>query len=147
MRAGRWTSQARRRALVVLALLASSACETTPPPSPPVAVQPPPAALAPERKLYRQEGRASWYGDVHHGRKTASGDAFDKNAFTAAHRTLPFRSRLRVTNLENGRTVEVVVNDRGPYVRGRLIDLSEAAARALGFGPDGVALVRIEEAP
>ncbi len=139
------TSLPQRRVLLGLALLGVAACQAvppSPPPTPPVATEPQPPASEPQ--LYRQEGRASWYGDAHHGRKTASGDRFDKNALTAAHRTLPLGSRVRVTNLENGRTVEVVVNDRGPFVNGRLIDLSEAAARALGFAEDGLARVRVE---
>jgi rare lipoprotein A len=138
------------RAVAAASLLAASACETVAPPPP---APPPPAPVAPappsppEPRRYQDEGNASWYGAKHHGEKTASGAAFDKNALTAAHRTLPFDTRLRVTNLENGRTVEVVVNDRGPYVDGRLIDLSEAAARKLGFTEDGVVRVRIEELP
>ena len=138
------TSLPQRRVLLVLSLLGVAACQAAPPPpppTPPAATQHPPA---PEPQLYRQEGRASWYGDAHHGRETASGDRFDKNALTAAHRTLPLGSRVRVTNLENERTVEVVVNDRGPFINDRLIDLSEAAARALGFAQDGLARVRVE---
>jgi rare lipoprotein A len=124
-------------------LLLIPACQTAaPPPPPPAPSSPPPAP-----KLYQQEGEASWYGAKHQGRKTASGDTFDKNELTAAHRTLPFGARLRVTNLENGRTVDVVVTDRGPFVEDRLIDLSEAAARRLGFAKDGVERVRIEELP
>lgn len=104
------------------------------------------AAAAPIPVNYRARGEASWYGAWHQGRKTASGDAFDKNELTAAHRFLQFGSRLRVTNLQNGRCVEVVVSDRGPYIEGRIIDLSEAAARRLGMLEEGVAPVRIEEA-
>ncbi|HXG15373.1 MAG TPA: septal ring lytic transglycosylase RlpA family protein [Calidithermus sp.] len=88
-------------------------------------------------------GYASWYGHPHHGRRTASGEVFDRTALTAAHRTLPFGTRLLVTNLANGRSVEVRVNDRGPSVPGRLIDLSEAAAERLGARGDGVFAVRI----
>jgi rare lipoprotein A len=78
------------------------------------------------------------YGNDFAGRKTASGDLFDPKALTMAHRTLPFGTRVRVTNLENQRSVEVVVNDRGPFVSGRIADLSEAAARRIGMVYDGV---------
>ena len=103
-----------------------------------------PVVLAPAQPAYRQVGIASWYGDRHQGRMTASGEIFDQNRLTAAHRTLPLDSKARVTNLENGRSVEVTVNDRGPYVRGRVIDLSARAARELGIIRRGLALVRIE---
>lgn len=87
-------------------------------------------------------GRASWYGRGHHGRLTANGERFDMNALTAAHRTLPFGTRLHIVNLNNDRAVEVRINDRGPYVPGRIIDLSYAAARALGGVATGVIPVR-----
>jgi len=83
-------------------------------------------------------GRISMYGKDFAGRKTASGELFDPKALTMAHRTLPFGTRVRVTNLENQRSVEVVVNDRGPFVSGRIADLSEAAARRIGMTSDGV---------
>lgn len=89
-------------------------------------------------------GRASWYGKDFHGRPTASGEPYDMAALTAAHQTLPFGSRVRVTNLANGRSVVVVINDRGPYAEDRLIDLSHAAAKRLGIVEDGVAEVRID---
>lgn len=79
------------------------------------------------------EGIASWYGLTFHGRRTASGERFDMNAMTAAHPSLPFGTRVLVQNPSNGRSVVVRVNDRGPYVPGRIIDLSHAAARALGL--------------
>jgi rare lipoprotein A len=79
-----------------------------------------------------ETGVASWYGKQHHGRKTASGEAFDMEAFTAAHPKLPFGSWVRVRNLVNGRSVDVRINDRGPHLKRRVIDLSRAAARALG---------------
>ena len=81
-----------------------------------------------------ETGIASWYGGRFHGRKTASGEAFDMNALTAAHRKLPFGSWVRVRNLVNGRSVDVRINDRGPYIKQRVIDLSRAAAQALGVG-------------
>ena len=99
-------------------------------------------ALPPEPRAL-QTGKASWYGDAHHGRKTASGETFDMNALTAAHRTLPLGTRVLVTNLANGRSIEVRINDRGPMVSDRIIDLSFAAARALGGVGAGVLRVRI----
>ena len=88
-------------------------------------------------------GLASWYGQRHQGHATASGEIYDTNKLTAAHRTLPFGTRLRVTNVENGRSVVVRVNDRGPWVKDRVLDVSMAAARALGMIGDGVARVEI----
>ena len=93
---------------------------------------------------YSAVGRASWYGEPYHGRRTASGQIFDMYAFTAAHPTLPFGTRVRVTNLENGRSVVLVINDRGPFVRGRIIDVSRRAARSLGFERKGTVPVRVE---
>ena len=89
-------------------------------------------------------GIASWYGADWQGRKTASGARFDMRKLTAAHRSLPLNSRVRVTNLENGRSVVVRIIDRGPYVHGRAIDLSRAAAHDLGMVKEGIALVSIE---
>jgi rare lipoprotein A len=97
------------------------------------------AAPAPITILSR--GRASWYGAKFHGKRTSSGEAFDMNALTAAHPTLPFGTKLRVRNQANGREVVVRINDRGPHVRGRIIDLSKAAASALGFVRAGEARV------
>ena len=89
-------------------------------------------------------GLASWYGEPHHGQLTASGEIFDMTQLTAAHRTLPLGTRLRVVNLENGRIVRVRVNDRGPYVDGRVLDLSRTAARALDWVERGVVPVRLD---
>jgi rare lipoprotein A len=89
-------------------------------------------------------GQASWYGPGFHGKKTASGEVFDQGRLTAAHKTLPLGTKAKVTNLENGNSVEVEINDRGPYVGDRVIDLSRAAANALGFVESGLTLVRIE---
>jgi len=94
-----------------------------------------------------EEGEASWYGPGLYGRKTASGEVLRPGMLTAAHRTLPFGTCLRVTNLENGRAVEVRVNDRGPYAAGRILDVSEAAAGALGMRGRGVTRVRLERCP
>jgi len=91
-----------------------------------------------------QEGIASYYADEFHGRQTANGETFDMHALTAAHRTLPFNTRVRVTNLDNGRSVVVRINDRGPFVEGRIIDLSLGAARAVGLIGPGTARVRLE---
>ena len=89
-------------------------------------------------------GMASWYGSAHHGRRTASGEIYDMNQLTAAHPTLSMGTRLLVTNLNNGRSVRVRVNDRGPTIDGRILDLSLAAAKALGGVGDGVIPVRVE---
>jgi rare lipoprotein A len=89
---------------------------------------------------------ASYYGRRHKGRRTASGQRFDPRAYTCAHRSEPFGTRLRVTELDTGRSVVVTVNDRGPFVRGRVVDLSLAAARDLGMVHRGVARVRVERA-
>jgi rare lipoprotein A len=91
-----------------------------------------------------QTGRASWYGRLFQGRSTANGENFDMNDLTCAHRSLPMGSLVRVTNLDNSRTVVVRVNDRGPLARSRVIDLSYAAANFLGFGSRGTAQVRLE---
>lgn len=92
---------------------------------------------------YNQKGEASWYGPGFHGKPTANGEVFDKNAMTAAHTTLPLNSLVQVTNLNNGRTVTVRLNDRGPFLGGRIIDMSEAAATSLGFKHEGVTNVRV----
>ncbi len=94
-----------------------------------------------------QIGIASWYGGRHQGKPTASGVPFDRHKLTAAHNTLPLITKARVTNLQNHRSVEVTINDRGPGVRGRTIDLSERAARQLGMKKDGLALVKIVPIP
>ncbi len=92
-------------------------------------------------------GFASYYDAAHEGRATASGERFDPDRLTAAHPTLPFGTRVRVTNLENGRSVVVTITDRGPFRRGRVIDVSERAARRLGFVAKGVARVRLDVLP
>ncbi|MDX1300497.1 MAG: septal ring lytic transglycosylase RlpA family protein [Pseudomonas sp.] len=94
---------------------------------------------------YRAEGQASYYGARHHGQKTARGERFDPHALTAAHRSLPFGSRVQVTNLRNDKSVVVRINDRGPYARKRIIDLSKKAAEQLGMLRDGVVPVRVEQ--
>lgn len=101
-------------------------------------------ADTPDVSDFKQEGRASWYGPRFHGHRTANGERFDKNALTAAHRRLPLSSFVRVTNVANKRTVVVRINDRGPYHSGRIIDLSQAAASALGLQHAGTARVRLQ---
>ncbi len=143
------------RASVGMALLFFAAgCrhrhETTPPTSqgipPPVPGVTPPATGAPGSTagstLQGEEGIASWYGIPYHGRRTASGEIYDMYKMTAAHRTLPFGTQVRVHDLDNGRDVTVRINDRGPFVEGRIIDLSKAAAQAMGM--PGLARVRLE---
>jgi rare lipoprotein A len=120
-----------------------------PPPAPPPPPQSPPPAAPPEAPTSPPvkrvlQGTASWYGPRFDGRTTASGERFDEDALTAAHETLPLGTRVRVTNLRNGRTVLVRINDRGPRYRGRVIDLSRAAAAELGMIHPGTAPVRIE---
>ena len=144
-------SMLRSRVAWVALVLTMAGCVTsptsvsTPPPSDvsvPPEVSPPPGA--PPRIL---TGQASWYGEPHYGQRTASGEIYDMRQFTAAHRTLPLGTRLLVTNLRNGRTVEVRVNDRGPIATGRIIDLSYAAAEELGAVSDGVFPVRVRVMP
>jgi rare lipoprotein A len=92
---------------------------------------------------YDETGLASWYGEAHNGRPTALGERFDMNALSAAHKTLPLPSLVEVTNLDNGTTATLRINDRGPFVEGRIIDLSKAAAEELGMLRAGVAKVRV----
>ncbi|MHA1114330.1 MAG: septal ring lytic transglycosylase RlpA family protein, partial [Alphaproteobacteria bacterium] len=96
---------------------------------------------------YVETGIASWYGDPFHGRETANGETYDMNALTAAHRTLPLPSIVRVTNLGNGRAITVRVNDRGPFAHGRIIDMSRRSAQLLGFARQGTAKVRVDILP
>jgi rare lipoprotein A len=135
---------------IFVALFGVAACAHRPAsagiPAPPSA---PGAAAGPEEKAvqpgtYVARGVASWYGAPFHGRQSSSGEIFDMNRFVAAHRTLPFGSVVRVTNLNNGKSTEVRIIDRGPFVGGRLIDLSLAAANAIDMVGTGVAPVRVE---
>lgn len=100
-----------------------------------------------EDMAYQEEGIASWYGPNFHGKLTANGESYDMNALTAAHRTLPMPSFVRVTNLENGRAVVLRVNDRGPFAKERIIDVSRRAAQLLGFQGQGTTRVRVEVLP
>jgi rare lipoprotein A len=115
-------------------------------PSPPETQQPPPIAKipAPSQPTMMETGLASWYGPKFHGKLTASGEVFNQEKFTAAHRTLPWGSRVKVTNLANGKSVDVRINDRGPFGKGRIIDVSRAAARALDIVGRGITTVRVE---
>jgi rare lipoprotein A len=135
----------------VLPLLLSSCTrsigrkETLPPPV--VTPQAKEEAPKPAGPKVEQVGEASWYGPAHQGQETASGETFDQNKLTAAHPTLPLGTKAVVTNLETGKSVAVTINDRGPYVKGRKIDLSRAAAQKLGMAKKGVAKVKIEAKP
>ncbi len=100
---------------------------------------------APAAESNRKEvGEASWYGPGFQGKQTANGETFNQNKMTAAHPSLPLDSKAEVTNLENGKKVEVRINDRGPYAEGRVIDVSRAAAKSLGMKEQGTAEVKIE---
>ncbi len=115
------------------------------PPPAPVSPAPPPAPpVQPRVPVYRQAGIASWYGGDFQGRKTASGEVFDMVTPSAAHRTLPLGTEIRVTNLNNSKSITVRVNDRGPFIANRILELSYAAARSLGFSAEGTARVSIE---
>lgn len=125
-----------RVAAVLLLLL--SACAPSKPPAPPARVAAPPSVPL------SQEGIASWYGPGFHGKKTTSGTVYDQYAMTAAHQTLPLGSSVVVTNLTNDKTVTVLINDRGPFAKGRIIDLSYAAAQAVDMIRPGTAPVRVD---
>jgi rare lipoprotein A len=142
------------RALVAAILVAGCALDVAHPPDSSRVVivdetarllsrQSPPAPAAPPRP---RVDVASWYGEWHHGRPTASGEPYDMTALTAAHRSLPLGACVEVTHVANGRRVYVRVNDRGPYIDGRTIDLSHRAAEDLGMVDDGLARVRIRRA-
>ena len=145
------------RLLAVIGILLLSAiwgCATSSPPS-----SPPPKAPSgypkpykvwgkwyqplPDAKGFRQRGIASWYGKDFHGKKTSNGEIYDMYAMTAAHKTLPLGTHVRVHNLENGKKTDVRINDRGPFVRGRIIDLSYSAAKKVGLVGPGTARVEI----
>src|SRR5262245_53708801 len=115
-------------------------------PSPPQTEQAPPVPKVPQpaQPTLVATGLASWYGPKFHGRRTASGEVFNQDKFTAAHPTLPWGTKVKVTNLANGKSVDVRINDRGPFGKGRIIDVSRAAARSLGMVGQGIANVQIE---
>lgn len=137
VRAGIWPNPRVRRLPGIVVLLGVAACAQTAPGSRPV-------LTCPDADAYSATGNASWYGRLHHGRRTASGEAFDMHALTAAHRQLPFGTKIRVTNRRSGKSVVLKVNDRGPFVAGRFLDVSRRAARELGFIKAGIAPVRVE---
>src|SRR5262245_56705184 len=120
-----------RGGLVAALVVALAACSTTRPVTPPIVEG-------------RQEGVASWYGPGFHGKRTANGEIYDQYELTAAHQTLPLGTRVMVTSLTNGRSVEVRINDRGPFVGGRIVDLSYAAASVLRMVGPGTMPVRLE---
>jgi len=125
-----WTSRAPALGIALAAAAALAGCARVPSGPPP-------------REGMLAEGTASYYAAALHGRPTANGERYDRGDLTAAHRRLPFGTCVTVVNSENGRSVRVRVNDRGPYARGRLIDVSEAAARELGMMSRGVVRVRL----
>jgi rare lipoprotein A len=134
---------ARRYALLLaLGLLAACAARQAATVNLPPAAPPPAPAF--EQPVFSQSGLASLYGSSFQGKRTASGEPLNNGAMTAAHRSLPFHTIVRVTAPSTGRSVKVRINDRGPYVTGRIIDLSDAAAIALGIRSDGTSPVRIE---
>lgn len=151
------TARAALRFMQVLLITAFlSSCAAPPPPKPPV----PDAALPPTQRPYKvfgvwyypisrahgfvEEGNASWYGPGFHGKRTSNGEVYDMHAMTAAHKTLPMGTALRVTRTDTGKSIVVRLNDRGPFVAGRIIDLSYSAAHALDIVGSGTAPVRIE---
>jgi len=132
---------------VCLGLLFSQGCATlqrAPVPTQPETAKPTTKESPPVETKLPQTGKASWYGPQHQGKRTASGEIFDQALLTAAHQTLPFGTKIKVTNLANGKSVEVKINDRGPFTDDRIIDLSLAAAKALEMTQTGTATVRIE---
>lgn len=118
----------RWRAAASAAMLLLAGCVATP---------------SPEAASSFQSGKASWYGPGFHGRRTASGESYNMNGYSAAHRSYPFGTRLCVHNLNNDRKVAVRVNDRGPFVRGRVVDVSRGAAQSLGMIRSGTAPVKV----
>jgi hypothetical protein len=115
-----------------------------PPPGVAKKDEPGPRSALEGKVLLTLEGVASYYAEEFHGKQTSNGEMFDMHSYTAAHRTFPFDTMVRVTNLANGKTVMVRINDRGPFVDGRIIDVSFAAARELGLVASGTARVRLE---
>jgi rare lipoprotein A len=107
-------------------------------------LEPPHMSVMPEQKQEQEVGIASWYGEEFQGNETANGEIYDLNGLTAAHLTLPFGTIVRVTNLKNNKNILLRINDRGPYIGGRVIDVSLAAAKRLGFVYAGITQVRIE---
>lgn len=140
--AGRWW-------VAILALLVAAGCSRAGGPASPSHYPPSSEQVEPEEPLpavdegWEETGVASWYGDAYHGRATASGESFDMYALTAAHRRLPFGTWVRVENLDNGRETVLRINDRGPFVEGRVLDVSRQGAEELGIVGSGTAEVRV----
>jgi rare lipoprotein A len=132
--------------LALSPLVGLSGCYSVPeelPPPPPVAAPAPQVRIPPPPPPKPKQELASWYGPGFNGHRTTTGERFNQNAMTAASKTLPLGSHVVVTNPQNGRSVEVRINDRGPHVRGRTLDLSKRAAQKLGITKNGVARVEI----
>jgi peptidoglycan lytic transglycosylase len=127
-----WSARRFLLTLAGLGALLTAACTTAPVKAPH------------DWTSFRQEGEASWYGPDFHGKTTANGERYNMLRLTAAHKQLPFNTLVRVTNLSNGKFATVRINDRGPFLKGRILDLSYGAARALGANGAGVIPVRIE---
>ena len=121
-------------AILLVSIVIAGACTQQKAPS---------VSPAPAERRHVETGQASWYGKAHQGALTASGERFDMNALTAAHRTLPFGTIVRVTHLKTGKSVNVRINDRGPFSKSRIIDLSYEAARRLGIVDRGTARVEL----
>jgi rare lipoprotein A len=144
------TQRARKLMLILAAACFAAGCAHRHPrasrPAPPAPTSAPvPSTRAPAAPLKMiEEGIASWYGVPYHGRRSSNGEVYDMHKLTAAHRTLPFDTVVRVTNLKNSRQTQVRITDRGPFVEGRIIDLSLAAAREIEMVADGIARVRLE---
>jgi len=138
------------RLAMCFGLLLSHGCAIVQPPSEiaapsqPVPAKPTTKTSPPVQTKLPQTGEASWYGAQHQGKQTASGNIFDQARLTAAHRSLPFGRKVKVTNLANGKSVEVEITDRGPIAENRIIDLSQAAAKALEMLESGTTTVRLE---
>jgi rare lipoprotein A len=136
----------RSQTFLLLWLVSLAGCTTPkpegPPPAPPTMI-PPPSREA-SQPFFSEEGFASWYGSAHQGKTTANGEYFDQSALTGAHRSLPFNTKIRVTDRKSGKTVMVRINDRGPFLKGRIIDLSAAAAATIGLAKNGINKVRVD---
>jgi rare lipoprotein A (peptidoglycan hydrolase) len=126
--------------ILILAAILGSGCAHQQPSVPP---HRPTATPEPAKKGATEEGLASWFGEPYHGRRTASGEIYDMHEMTAAHRTLPFGTTVKVTRRDTGGDVKVRITDRGPFIKGRIIDLSFAAAKKINLDIDGVAPVKV----
>jgi len=133
--------------IVALAAISLFSVACTAKPAPSVALAAPAHSHAPApvlNQIYRETGVAAWYGKELHGKKTASGEIFDMYGISAAHRTLPLGTMIRVTNLDNLKSIKVRINDRGPLIKSRMLDLSYGAAKELGFVTQGTTRVKID---